>query len=171
MISVEIALIVIFLCCTALFLCGVYRYAIARALCKEYTKEFGLLCDDNRVPLEPLEAMHAFFEQACHPCATFFLIMETIRYRSNRAFRDGIEAERSVALRQVPQDVAARVSRTMVLLYLYASYSVPIVGILARHLIHSLGKRPEDRRKTKFLVVSAQHATGRSQARQSVASH
>jgi hypothetical protein len=141
------------------------RHAQAIKAADVYLHNFSELTDNENVPVSILETLHKGFKSACHPCATLYLATSVIRYRYDADFRAKVEnQEKPKHLENLDRATASKLSATVVSLYLYASYSVPILGMLIRPLIFKTAQKSqsEDRKvvseKAKFFMFNAEHS-------------
>lgn len=137
------------------------RHAHAVKTADAYLVQFAKLADDDRVPIEVLERLHKMFQTACHPCAALYVTFSILRYRSDKNYRRQLDSKHPPAIEKLSPAVSREVSRAFVLLFTYATYSLPLIGIFSRRLISSMGRKPEDKRKTKLFFFNAEKAPSR----------
>jgi hypothetical protein len=85
-----------------------------------------------------------------------YMTGEIVRFRTDKGYRQKIESTPNEIDHLEPR-VIEKLSRTFADIYLYASYTVPIAGAIARSTIRSLARKPKDRRKVFLFVRATKH--------------
>jgi hypothetical protein len=154
----------------AFFLFGALRNYQARQAVDIYVKNFSELADDENVPLPILESLHLAFKTSCHSCAVLFVLRSAIGYKFSPSYRKLVEEkEQPRHLENLDPKVIAKISATIVSLFLYTTYSVPILGLIARPILKKAAQKSQDgdrgqmSRRVKLFVFSAEHAAANTQ--------
>jgi hypothetical protein len=152
----QCAIIIFLFVLSALWLHAAWRHKRALHFCEQYVQNYSALCDEDSIPIDILEDLHKLFQKACHPCAVAYMTAVIVRFRTDKAYRQKIEMTPNEIDHLEPR-VIEKLSRTFADLYLYASYTVPIAGALARSTIRGLARKPKDRRKVFLFVRATKH--------------
>lgn len=156
--ALEIVLAVLMLLTAVVFVFGAIRNSKAERTCDQYLVQFEELCDEKSIPFDILESLHTVFKTACHPCAVVYLTGMILKFRTDRSYRQKIDRETSETISHLDPDIVVKISRAAVSLYLYTSYSLPVIGLFCRFLILHMGTKPCDTRKVELFVSAAGHA-------------
>lgn len=127
---------------TLWFLSSAVRHSRASKVLDDYGARFGALADNPDVPLSVLEKLHGLFTSTkFYPLAVTSLVFEIVRFKFDPGYRETVAkaAEEFTS----GQDVDSEIARTTITLYMYASYALPGIGILARVLLRRLRRRLE----------------------------